>query len=158
MIPMRDGARLKTLILVPKGASKAPMLMTRTPYNAEERVLHFNSPHMTAAVPQMYDMAVAAGYIVAYQDVPGEHGSEGDYVLTQPPKGPLNLTETNHASDTYDATDWLVKNVPESNGEVGVIGGSYEGFTAVMATMHPHPALKVSVPSAIELPVISAGK
>jgi len=148
MIPMRDGAKLKTFILVPKGASKAPMLMTRTPYNAEERVLRFDSPHLAAAVPQMDDTAVAAGYIIVFQDVRGKYGSEGDYVMTRPPKGPLNPTEVDHATDTYDTIDWLVKNVPESNGRVGTIGGSYEGFTVVMSTMHPHPALKVAVPFA----------
>ena len=148
MIPMRDGVKLQTFILIPKGASKAPMLMTRTPYSAEERVMRFNSPHMAAAVPQADDTAVAAGYIIVFQDVRGKYGSEGDYVMTRPLKGPLNPTETDHATDTYDTIDWLVKNVPESNGRVGMIGGSYEGFTAVMATVHPHPALKVSVPFA----------
>ena len=127
MIPMRDGAKLKTFILVPKGAIKAPMLMTRTPYNAEERVLRFDSPHLAAAVPQMGDTAVAAGYIIVFQDVRGKYGSDGDYVMTRPPKGPLNPTEVDHATDTYDTIDWLVKNVPESNGRVGTIGGSYEG-------------------------------
>jgi len=148
MIPMRDGVKLETFILIPKGASKAPMLMTRTPYHAEERVARFESPHLAAAVPQMDDTAVAAGYIIVYQDVRGKYGSEGDYVMTRPLKGPLNPTETDHATDTYDTIDWLVKNVPESNGRVGMIGGSYEGYTAVMATVHPHPALKVSVPFA----------
>ncbi len=148
MIPMRDGVKLKTFILIPKGASKAPMLMTRTPYNAEERVMHFDSPHLAAAVPQMDDTAVAAGYIIVFQDVRGKYGSEGDYVMTRPPKGPLNPTEVDHATDTYDTIDWLVKNVPESNGRVGTIGGSYEGFTTVMSTLHPHPALKVAVPFA----------
>jgi putative CocE/NonD family hydrolase len=148
LIPMRDGVKLKTFIVIPKGASKAPMLMTRTPYHAEERVARFESPHMAAIVPQMDDTAVAAGYIIVFQDVRGKYGSEGDYVMNRPMKGPLNPTETDHATDTYDTIDWLVRNVPESNGRVGMIGGSYEGFTAVMATIHPHPALKVSVPFA----------
>jgi putative CocE/NonD family hydrolase len=153
MIPMRDGVKLKTFIVIPKdalkpSAAKPPMLMTRTPYNAEERVMHFNSPHMAAAVPQMDDTAVAAGYIIVFQDVRGKYGSEGDYVMTRPLKGPLNPTETDHTTDTYDTIDWLVKNVPESNGRVGTIGGSYEGYTTVMSTVHPHPALKVAVPFA----------
>ncbi len=153
MIPMRDGVKLETFILIPKdalkpGAAKPPMLMTRTPYHAEERVARFESPHMASVVPQMDDTAVAADYIIVFQDVRGKYGSEGDYVMTRPLKGPLNPTETDHATDTYDTIDWLVKNVPESNGRVGMIGGSYEGFTAVMATVRPHPALKVSVPFA----------
>jgi putative CocE/NonD family hydrolase len=148
MIPMRDGVKLKTFILVPKGASNAPMLLTRTPYNASERVLRFNSPHLAAAVPQMNDTAAAAGYIIVFQDVRGKHGSEGDYVMTRPLQGPLNPTAVDHATDAYDTIDWLVKHVPESNGRVGTIGGSYEGFTTVMSTVHPHPALKAAVPFA----------
>ena len=148
MVPMRDGVKLKTFILVPKGATNAPILLTRTPYNASERVLRFNSPHLAAVVPQMDDTAVAAGYIIVSQDVRGKYGSEGDYVMTRPLKGPLNPTEVDHATDTYDTIGWLVKHVPESNGRVGTIGGSYEGYTAVMSTVRPHPALKVAVPFA----------
>src|SRR5712671_1553474 len=148
MIPMHDGVKLKTFILIPKGASKAPILLTRTPYNASERVLRFNSAHLASVVPQMDDTAVAAGYIIVFQDVRGKYGSEGDYVMTRPLKGPLNPTDNDHATDTYDTIDWLIKNVPESNGRVGTIGGSYEGYTAVMSTVRPHPALKVAVPFA----------
>ncbi len=153
MIPMRDGVKLETFILIPKdalkaGAAKPPMLLTRTPYNAEERVMHFNSPHMAAAVPQMDDTAVAAGYIIVFQDVRGKYGSEGDYVMTRPLVGPLNPTKVDYATDAYDTIDWLVKNVPESNGRVGTFGGSYEGYTVLMSTVHPHPALKVAIPFA----------
>ncbi len=148
MIPMRDGVKLKTFILVPKGAAHAPMLLTRTPYNAAERVLRFDSPHLAAVVPQMDDTAVAAGYIIVFQDVRGKYGSQGDYVMNRPLRGPLNATAVDHATDTYDTIDWLVRHVPESNGRVGTIGGSYEGFTTLMSTVHPHPALKVAVPFA----------
>ncbi len=148
MIPMRDGVKLKTFILIPKGAKNAPMLLTRTPYDAGNRVLRFNSPHMIAAVPQMNDTAVEAGYIIVFQDVRGKYGSEGDYVMTRPLHGPANPTEVDHATDCYDTIEWLVKNVPESNGRVGTFGGSYEGYTTVMSTVHPHPALKVAVPFA----------
>jgi putative CocE/NonD family hydrolase len=148
MLPMRDGVKLKTFVFIPKGATNAPMLLTRTPYNASTRVLRFNSPHLAAAVPQMDDTAVAAGYIIVYQDVRGKYGSEGDYVMTRPLKGPLNPTAVDHATDTYDTIDWLVKHVPESNGRVATIGGSYEGFTTVMSTVRPHPALKAAVPFA----------
>ncbi|HUS25111.1 MAG TPA: CocE/NonD family hydrolase [Candidatus Binatia bacterium] len=148
MVRMRDGVRLKTFILVPKGAAGAPMLLIRTPYNASDRIAHFNSPHFAAAVPQMLDTAAAAGYIVVSQDVRGKHGSEGDYVMTRPLRGPLNPTKVDHATDTWDTIEWLLKHVPESNRRVGTIGGSYDGFTALMSTVHPHPALKVSVPFA----------
>jgi len=153
MIPMRDGVKLKTFILIPKDAQGAPvkgapMLMTRTPYNAGGRVTRSGSPKLASVVPQMDDTAVAAGYIIVYQDVRGKWGSEGDYVLTRPLRGPLNPTQVDHATDCYDTIDWLVKNVPQSNGRVGTIGGSYEGYTTVMSVFHPHPALKVAVPFA----------
>jgi putative CocE/NonD family hydrolase len=96
----------------------------------------------------MLDTAVTAGYIIVYQDVRGKYGSEGDYVMNRPLAGPLNSTGVDHATDTYDTVEWLIKHVSESNGRVGTIGGSYEGFTAAMATVHPHPALKVAVPFA----------
>jgi putative CocE/NonD family hydrolase len=96
----------------------------------------------------MLDTAVAAGYIVVYQDVRGKHGSEGDYVMTRPLRGPFNPTATDHSTDAWDTIDWLVKNVPESNGRVATIGGSYEGFTTLMSTVRPHPALKAAVPFA----------
>jgi putative CocE/NonD family hydrolase len=148
MIAMRDGVKLKTFILVPKGAKQAPMLLTRTPYHASARVLRFNSPKLASVVPQMNDTSVAAGYIIVYQDVRGKYGSEGEYVMTRPLRGPLNPTQVDHSTDAYDTIDWLVKNVPESNGRVGTIGGSYEGYTAVMSVVQPHPALKVAVPFA----------
>jgi putative CocE/NonD family hydrolase len=147
-IPMRDGVRLRTIVLVPKGARDAPILLARTPYDAAERFSRFHSSHLAAVVPQMLDTAVEAGYIVVYQDVRGKHGSEGDYVMNRPLRGPLNATETDHSTDTYDTIEWLVKNVDESNGRVGTIGGSYEGFTVLMSTIRPHPALKVAVPFA----------
>ena len=80
------------------------------------------------------------------QDVRGKYGSEGDYVMTRPLHGPLNPTTVDHSTDTYDTIDWLVKNVPESNGKVGILGISYDGFLPLMALVNPHPALKVAVP------------
>jgi putative CocE/NonD family hydrolase len=148
MIPMRDGVKLKTFILIPKGAKDAPMMMTRTPYNAGQRVARYASPRLASVVSQMNDTQVAAGYIFVYQDVRGKHGSEGDYVMNRPLRGPLNPTRVDHATDCYDTVDWLAKNVPESNGRVGTMGGSYEGFTTVMCAVNPHPAMKVAVPFA----------
>jgi len=92
MVPMRDGVKLKTFILIPKGAKNAPMLLNRTPYDAGSRVLRFNSPRLIAAVPQMNDTAVQAGYIIVFQDVRGKYGSEGDYVMTRALQGPANPT------------------------------------------------------------------
>src|SRR5690242_1017567 len=115
MIPMRDGVKLKTFILIPKGARNAPILLDRTPYNASARVSRTDSPRLASVVSQMLDTAVAAGYIIAYQDVRGKYGSEGDYVMTRALKGPLNPTDVDHATDAYDTIDWLVKNIPETN-------------------------------------------
>ena len=145
MIPMRDGVKLKTIILVPKDAQKAPIIITRTPYNASERTLRFNSPNLSSVVPQMNDTTSAARYIIVYQDVRGKYGSEGDYVMNKPLEGPLNVTGTDHATDSYDTIGWLVKHVPESNGRVAAMGGSYEGFTTLMCTVNPHPAMKAVV-------------
>ncbi len=143
---MRDGVKLFTVIIVPKGATNAPILLTRTPYNASRRVARNNSPHMLAALPAGDEVFVEAGYIRVFQDVRGKYKSEGDYVMTRPVRGPLNPTGTDHVTDAYDTIDWLVKNTPESNGRVGMLGSSYEGFTVVMALLGPHPALKVAAP------------
>src|SRR5207247_1076689 len=104
------------------------------------------SPYMLATLPLFDEVFVADGYIRVYQDVRGKYGSEGEYVMTRPLRGPLNDSKVDHSTDAYDTIDWLVKNVPESNGRVGMIGSSYEGFTVLMALVHPHPALKCAVP------------
>lgn len=92
--------------------------------------------------------ACKGGYIRVYQDIRGKYGSEGDYIVTRPVRGPLNDTQTDHVTDAYDTIAWLVNkaNLPESSGKVGMIGSSYEGFTVAMALLDPHPALKVAVP------------
>ncbi|GAA3700328.1 CocE/NonD family hydrolase [Sphingomonas cynarae] len=148
MVPMRDGTKLYTVIVVPKGATNAPIVLTRTPYNAKGRASRSDSSSMLATLPLADEMFVKRGYIRVYQDVRGKYGSEGDYVVTRPVIGPLNQTKVDHVTDAYDTIDWLVNkaNLPESNGRVGMIGSSYEGFTVVMALLNPHPALKVAAP------------
>jgi putative CocE/NonD family hydrolase len=149
MIPMRDGVKLHTVILVPKGAKGAPILLTRTPYNATGLTSHAESSHL-GPILEGYDNAtdviVDGGYIRVVQDIRGKYGSEGDYVMTRPLHGPQNPTPVDHSTDTYDTIDWLVKNIPETNGKVGILGISYDGFLPLMALVNPHPALKVSVP------------
>ncbi len=149
MIPMRDRVKLHTVILIPKGARNAPILLTRTPYNADELTTHAESSDL-ASILTGYDNAtdviVEGGYIRVVQDIRGKYGSEGDYVMNRPLQGPLNPTKVDHATDTYDTIDWLVKNIPETNGRVGILGISYDGFLPLMALVNPHPALKVSVP------------
>lgn len=146
MISMRDGVKLYTVIVIPKGAAHAPIILTRTPYNAAGRTSRAESPYMLDELPQGDDVFVKAGYIRVFQDVRGKYGSEGEYIMTPPPAGPLNSSGIDDTTDAYDTIDWLVKNVPESNSKVGMLGSSYEGFTVVMALIHPHPALKVAAP------------
>jgi uncharacterized protein len=149
MIPMRDRVKLHTVILVPKGAKGAPILLTRTPYDATKLTSRAESSHLgpiLSGSDNATDVIVEGGYIRVVQDVRGKYGSEGDYVMNRPLRGPQNQTTVDHATDTYDTIDWLVKNVPESNGKVGILGISYNGFLPLMALVNPHPALKVSVP------------
>ncbi|HEX7020287.1 MAG TPA: CocE/NonD family hydrolase [Gemmatimonadaceae bacterium] len=149
MIPMRDGVKLHTVVIVPNGAKNAPILLTRTPYNATALTSHAASAHL-APILEGYDNAtdviIPGGYIRVVQDIRGKYGSEGDYVMNRPLVGPLNPTDVDESTDTYDTIDWLVKNVHESNGKAGILGISYDGFLPLMAIVHPHPALKVAVP------------
>ena len=148
-IPMRDGVNLHTVILVPRGAARAGILLTRTPYDAESLTGHASSGNL-GAILQGYDnpadIVVQDGYIRVVQDVRGKFGSDGDYIMNRPLSGPQNPTPVDDATDTWDTIEWLVHNVPESNGKVGTIGISYDGFEPLMALVDPHPALKVSVP------------
>jgi putative CocE/NonD family hydrolase len=168
MVPMRDGTKLYTVILIPNGAKNAPIVLTRTCYNAAARAAahrttagtalatsvpptrggapKVDSPHMLDELGLPDEIYVKAGYIRIYQDVRGKYGSEGVYLMTPPPVGPYNPTGADDTTDAWDTIDWLVKNVPETNGRVGMIGSSYEGFTVVMALLHPHPALKAAIP------------
>jgi len=145
-IPMRDGVKLHTVIVVPKGATRAPIILTRTPYHADKRAERSASPSMVAMLPQGDEVFVAAGYIRVFQDVRGKYKSGGDYIMVRPVRGSLNPTKVDHGTDAWDTIDWLVKHTPESNGKVGMIGSSYEGFTVLMALTDPHPALKVAIP------------
>ena len=146
MIPMRDGVKLHTVIVIPKNAHGAPIMLTRTPYNASKRAERNNSPHMLAMLADGDDNFVAQGYIRVFQDIRGKYGSEGEYIMTRPARGPLNASNIDHATDAWDTIDWLVKNLPQSNGKVGMVGSSYEGFTVLMALTEPHPALKAVAP------------
>src|SRR4029453_14249992 len=84
--------------------------------------------------------------IRVYQNIRGLHHSEGAFVMNRPIAGPLNTTGIDESTDAYDTIAWLAKNGPESNGKVGIIGSSYVGFTALVAAINPHPALKAAVP------------
>ena len=113
-IAMRDGVKLHTVILIPKdpqapnppgGPGKMPILLTRTPYDADKATTRAASPRLQAVVSSADDIVALAGYIRVFQDVRGKHGSEGEYVMNRPLRGPLNPTAVDHATDTWDTID-----------------------------------------------------
>ena len=149
MIPMRDGVKLYTVIVIPRGAKRAPILLTRTPYDAAEKT-KTPSAHLARVLGDsevVDDLVLNEGYIRVIQDVRGKHHSEGVYLMNPPPHGTeFNPTNADDSTDAYDTIDWLVKNLPESNGKVGILGISYDGFTTLAALIHPHPALRAAMP------------
>lgn len=145
MVPMRDGVKLFTVMVMKKGTQNAPMLLSRTPYNASSATARNKSQRIVDILEIMDAEFVQDGYIRVYQDIRGMHKSEGDWVLNRPLSGPLNKSGIDESTDAFDTIDWLVKNVPEANGNVGVIGSSYLGFTALMTLIDPHPALKAVI-------------
>ncbi len=117
MIPMRDGVKLHTVIVIPKAGPKpAPIILSRTPYGADKPTSQSPSPFAAMALPLADEPLLREGYIRVYQDVRGRYGSEGDYVMTLPVRGPLNRRKVDQTTDTHDTIAWLVKNVPGNNG------------------------------------------
>ncbi|RYZ15612.1 MAG: CocE/NonD family hydrolase, partial [Sphingobacteriales bacterium] len=146
-IPMRDGVKLFTAVYAPKDASeKHPILITRTPYSCAP---YGDSLYPAALWLQHLRYYLREGYIIVRQDVRGRWMSEGEFVDVRPfIKDKKSPTDIDEASDTYDAIDWLVKNLPNNNGNVGVFGISYPGFYSTMAAASAHPALKAVSPQA----------
>ncbi len=144
-IPMRDGVRLFTSVYMPKSTSeKHPILMTRTPYSCRP----YGEDNYTR-IWRSYKMAyLKEGYIIVTQDVRGRWMSEGKFEDVRPFNPNKKGKEIDEASDTYDTVDWLVKNLPNNNGKVGVYGISYPGFYSTMAAASNHPALKAVSPQA----------
>ena len=145
-IPMRDGVKLFTSLYIPNAnAAKHSFLLTRTPYSCapygEKNLKNF-------AARGHYKEYLKEGYIMVTQDVRGRWMSEGDFADVRPYKTDKKGTETDEASDTYDTIDWLVKNIENNNGNVGVFGISYPGFYSTMAALSNHPALKAVSPQA----------
>src|SRR5689334_15226475 len=139
MVPMRDGVKLHTIIYAPKSRSgPLPILFNRTPYGIDGIYRAFTSGILNELIED--------GYIFAFQDIRGRFKSEGQFVMLRPLREPGNpIDET---TDTYDSIDWMIKNVPENNGRVGMFGTSYPGWLVVMAVINPHPALKAVVEEA----------
>src|SRR6476469_4277043 len=146
MVPMRDGTKLYTVIIMRKGTANAPILLSRTPYDAKGSTNRVPSQRIHDILPVMDWDFVDDNYIRVYQDIRGLHNSDGTFVMNRPIVGPLNKTGIDESTDAYDTIDWLVKNVPESNGKVGTIGSSYLGFLTLASEINPHPALKAAVP------------
>ncbi len=147
MIPMRDGVRLHTVIIVPRNLSgPAPIILTRTPYGADRATGQGTSPRAAMALPLADEPLLEAGYIRVYQDIRGRYGSEGAWVMTLPPRGPLNPGAVDEGTDTWDTIQWLVDNLAEDNGRVGLTGVSYPGWLTLMGLLEPHPALRAAVP------------
>ena len=143
MIPMRDGVRLHTEIFVPRrSAEPLPILLTRTPYGARPTFITG-----TDSGRALHELA-RDGYVFVTQDIRGRYGSEGQFVMQRAPRDPADPKGIDEASDAYDTIDWLVKHVPNTNGRAGIWGVSYGGWTAAMALLDPHPALKASSPQA----------
>jgi len=134
MVPVRDGIRLETVIAAPANATgPLPILLRRSPYGVPP-----NADFASGAT--LKDLA-RDGYIFVVQNLRGRFGSEGTFELSS--KADLeNPKATSETTDAYDTIDWLVKNVPNNNGKVGIFGVSYDGLTAAMTLLHPHPALK----------------
>ena len=145
-VKMRDRVALHMVLIIPKGTRDAPILLERTPYGADKATSRVESSHGVMLVGAAFAEFLKAGYILAFEDVRGKHGSKGDYVNERPLIGPLNGTKIDHSTDAYDTIEWLTKNVKETNGRVGIIGTSYDGMMAAMALVHPHPALKAAAP------------
>ena len=138
MIAMRDGVRLNTEIYVPQGRNdRLPFLITRTPYGLghDEKGLH-------SSLRSSYKELADEGFIFVFQDIRGRYESEGQFVMLRPPRDKNDPNAIDEGTDTYDTIEWLLKNVPNNNGRVGVLGISYGGWLTMMATLDPHPALR----------------
>lgn len=145
-IPMRDGVKLFTSIYSPRNNSeKHPILMVRTPYSVAPYGNNRFSPYLMTT---HYSNYVKLNYIIVMQDVRGCYMSEGDFTDVRPFIENKTKTQTDEASDTYDAISWLIRNVQNNNGNVGVSGISYPGFYSTMAALSGHPALKAVSPQA----------
>ena len=141
MVRMRDGVKLHTSWYVPRNATgPLPIIFGRTPYGIEGAANNFRS---------YYQALVREGYIFAFQDIRGRFGSEGTFVMQRKPDhrttkggGP------DESTDSYDTIDWMIHNIPNNNGRVGMLGISYDGWTTAEALIDAHPALRAASPQA----------
>ena len=146
MITMRDGVKLFTAFYIPKDSTeKHPILFNRTPYTC----MPYGEDKFNSRIYESYWINyLKEGYIIAIQDVRGKWMSEGEFVDVRPFNPAKKNTDIDEASDTYDAIDWMINNIPGNNKRVGVFGISYPGFYSTMAALSGHPALKAVSPQA----------
>ncbi|MFN8575078.1 MAG: CocE/NonD family hydrolase, partial [Gemmatimonadaceae bacterium] len=141
-IPMRDGVKLFTVVLVPKrSATPLPILMSRTPYGTDGWGGTYN-------IHEAFKELMDDGYVFVFQDIRGQHQSEGEFIMNRPPRDRGVPSSVDEATDTWDTIEWLLKNVPNTNGRVGMLGISYPGFLVNAAMVEPHPALRAMSPQA----------
>lgn len=141
MIPVRDGIKLHAVILRPRDyASPLPFLMERTPYGVDDNTSESINPR----APEL----AASRYIFVFEDIRGRYKSEGTFVMSRPMADHRDPKLVDESTDTYDTIEWLLKNIPNNNGRVGVVGVSYPGFLAMAAGIDPHPAVKAISPQA----------
>lgn len=139
-IPMRDGVHLYALILKPKDVRKPlPFLITRTPYDADST---------STMLDYAYKELAEEGYIFVFQDIRGRLKSEGEFVMMRPPRNMSIPDAIDETTDTNDTIDWLIKNIPNNNGRVGILGISYPGWLTTLTLIEPHPSLKAVSPQA----------
>ena len=141
-IPMRDGVSLFTVILTPKRSTGSlPIILSRTPYGTSDW-------GGTGGIDYGFKELIDEGYIFAFQDIRGRNKSGGEFIMNRPSRDTHNPKSVDESSDTFDTIDWLIKNVRENNGRVGMLGISYPGWLTNMAAIDPHPALKALSPQA----------
>lgn len=141
MIPMRDGAKLFTVVFTPENQTEAlPIMMERSPYG----VKGWSSNGINGGRAEL----AKDGYIFVFQDIRGRYESEGEFVMVRPPRDRRDAKAVDESTDTYDTIEYLLKNVPNNNGRVGIYGVSYGGWLSAVALIDPHPALKASSPQA----------
>src|SRR5271156_5935194 len=141
MIPVRDGIKLHTVILKPKDpTTPLPILLARTPYGVDG----YDSDSVNARYPEL----VRDRYIFVFQDIRGRYQSQGTFIMSRPMVDHSNSKLVDESTDAYDTVAWLIKNIPNNNGRVGVLGISYPGFLAQAAGIDPHPAVKAISPQA----------
>jgi putative CocE/NonD family hydrolase len=143
MIPMRDGVKLFTVIMSPVGNTKPlPILIQRTPYGADWNLPEGGEIDLSSRAS--FTGLAKEGYIFVFQDIRGKYKSEGSMQIHQPLNHLTQKDAVDESTDTWDAIDWLIKNIPNNNGKAGIYGISYPGWLALVGAVDPHPALKAS--------------